>query len=496
MFETAFAQLRLAYSLLTGRPFNTRSLNRLVDALLETQEEFGSLTGEAGEMMRGPALDETARREVQLRRVRAQVRYAAEETPYYAPLFANLGLDPRRLSWDDVANLPLTTKEAVRDHAEQFIRRNHRPTLRTMSTGTTGKPTTMTFTPDELETFALFSAVNMLFDRSITNEDIVQVSTSARALLGNGTFMGACQRVGALVFQTGIIDPAQALALLAEAHEIPGKKRRISSLLTYPSYLGRMLEAGLRLGYTAADFDLRGISLGGEIVTEGIKRRGQALFGPVTFGEGYGITETWPFGGTLCEQGHLHFEPSHGLLEVIDPDTGRTTEPGEIGTLVLTPFAPFRDSVVLLRYDTQDLVRQLVERPTCSQGHRPATSNLLGKKRLAVCHEHGWTTPRDVLEAAEGIDALPLPARCGFWAEGDGVAVELFAPEALRRTIGDALEAGGVPLRVLHLLDDPRQLRRPLPWRGDLHESGFEESLHARDTTMNGNPQINTDFRR
>jgi acyl-CoA synthetase (AMP-forming)/AMP-acid ligase II len=228
------------------------------------------------------------------------------------------------------------------------------------------------------------------------------------------------------------------------------------------------------LGYSTADFGLEQSSLGGEIVTEGIKRRCQALFGPVAFSEGYGITETWPFGGTLCEQSHLHFEPAHGLLEVIDPETGRTAAPGEVGTLVLTPFAPFRDSVVLLRYDTQDLVRQLAEPPTCSQRHLPGTSNLLGKKRLAVRHAASWTTPRDILEAIESIDALPLPARCGFWLEGKGVAVEVVAPHILRASIGDALEARQVPLQALHLVDDLRELKRPLPWRGDLHESSFD----------------------
>lgn len=40
----------------------------------------------------------------------------------------------------------------------------------------------------------------------------MQVSTSARALLSNGVFMGACQRIGVLVYQTGIIEPERALA--------------------------------------------------------------------------------------------------------------------------------------------------------------------------------------------------------------------------------------------------------------------------------------------
>ena len=54
----------------------------------------------------------------------------------------------------------------------------------------------------------------------------------------------------------------------------------------------------------------------------------------------------------------LPFEPVHGLLEVLDPETRRPAGPGEVGTLVATPFPPFRETTILLRYDTQDVVRQ------------------------------------------------------------------------------------------------------------------------------------------
>jgi phenylacetate-CoA ligase len=74
--------------------------------------------------------------------------------------------------------------------------------------------------------------------------------------------------------------------------------------------------------------------------------------------ENYGMTETWPFGGQLCERGHLHFEPVQGLLEIVAPDTGEPTAPGEIGTIVATPFPPFRDTTLLLRYNTEDMVRR------------------------------------------------------------------------------------------------------------------------------------------
>jgi hypothetical protein len=69
VLETAVAQLRFALSLGFGRPFHTPSLDHLIDALRETQHEFGAgaIGAEGAEMLGGPALDEATRRDMQLR---------------------------------------------------------------------------------------------------------------------------------------------------------------------------------------------------------------------------------------------------------------------------------------------------------------------------------------------------------------------------------------------------------------------------------------------
>ena len=82
MLEAAFAQMRLAASLAFGLPFSTRSLNRIVDALLDTRREFGAVGTQGDELLAGPALDEQTRRDIQLRRFRSQAARAARETAY------------------------------------------------------------------------------------------------------------------------------------------------------------------------------------------------------------------------------------------------------------------------------------------------------------------------------------------------------------------------------------------------------------------------------
>lgn len=474
MFGTGVAQLRFALSLLFGIPFAPWSLDRLVLAARKTRAEFGDLAPEA-DLLHGPVLDEATRRDMQTRRMLLVARRAARETTYYQDLFSRLG-EPGRLGAADLTRIPTTPKAALRESPDAFVRRSQQPVFRTTTTGTTGRPTAVSFSLNELRIYAALSAISLIVQRQIGPDDIVQISTSARATLGNTCFAGGCVQAGAHVSLTGLIEPRDALALLSEERQLAGRKRRTSVLSAYPSYLGQLIETGTQLGYTPADFGLERIVVGGEIVTAGLKERARHLFGPVAFLESFGMTEIWPLGGDRCEAGHLHFEPSRGLVEVLDIETAHMAAPGAIGTLVATPFPPYRETTPVLRFDTEDLVRQTDRDLACRWRALPATSDILGKRRLAVRHADGWTTPRDVLEALEELDIVPLPARCGLRPSGNGVAIDVFARQtdaAARARVGASLEAKDVPLRDLALVDNPADVRRSLPLRGDLRELSF-----------------------
>lgn len=476
MLKTALARLRLAASMLFDLPLSVKALDRLVDATVETRRESGATSPTAAEVVGGPALDEETRRAIQLRRFRKQAVAAAQETVYYAGLFEQAGLDPQRLRSEDIAHIPVTPKEAMRQQPAAFVRRSALPAFRTMTTGTTGKPTSVYFSAREMQTTALLMAISFLQEGHVSPDDVVQISTSSRATLGNTCFSQACQRIGAVWYLAGLVHPAQALTLLAEEQPVPGKKSRTSFLNTYPSYLGELVEYGLAAGYRPADFGLERISVGGEVVTAGLRERCRQLFGDVTLIEGFGMTEIWPLGGTRCAAGRLHFEPTRGLVEVLSLGTNGPAQPGEAGRLVATPFAPYRDAGVVLRYDTEDVVEALADPCTCRWRDWPATSDIQGKLRLSVRHGRGWTHQRNVLEALEAIEDVPLPVRCGFWADADGVAVEAVvrtATPAVRRRIEAALEEQSVPLTALHLVEDRRQLQHPLPLRCDLREDSF-----------------------
>ncbi len=95
---------------------------------------------------------------------------------------------------------------------------------------------------------------------------------------------------------------------------------------------------------------------------------------------------------------------------------------------------------------------------------------------FSVRHECGWTYPRQMAEALEALEEVPLPARYGYWAVPRGVAVEVVVRQATlpaRHRVETSLQERGVPIRALHLLSDRSQLRHPMPLRGDLREHVF-----------------------
>jgi len=476
MLETAVASLRFGASMTLGVRFNLRSLERLVGAMLETTREFGGIGSEGAELLAGPGLDDDTRREMQLRRFRSQALRAMRTTSYYGNLFAQAGLDPAELSHEGIATIPLTPKEALRGDPDAFVNRTVRPSLRATTTGTTGWPTSVQFSRYEMRALVALASIAVILRRQVEADDLVQIGISSRAILGVTGVMGACANIGAAVYLAGLLDPEHTLALLTERRSIPGKRERVSVMSTYPSYLGEIVETGLRLGYGPKDFGLRRLLVGGELLTQGLRARCQRLFGPVELVSNYGMTELAPFGGNVCSQEHLHFDPSGGLVEVLDLETRRPAGHGQAGSIVATPFFPYRETTLLLRYDTEDVIRTVAGPLTCEMRNLPATSNILGKRRLSVRHDGGWTFLRDVVEALEGVEAVPLPARFGLWATSDGVGVEVLARSDAPE-VGDAihsrLEQEGVPVRELRVVTDRAALRQPIPLRGDLRDGSL-----------------------
>jgi phenylacetate-CoA ligase len=480
MLESAYAALRFGASVALGVPFQRRSLDRLVAAMRAAHEEFGP-PADGGDVLGGMALDDAARRAVQGRRMRAQAVRAAR-TRYYAAAFDAAGVRPAALTYDTLTAVPVTPKQALREDPDAFLRADARPAYRCTTTGTTAHPTAVWFSADEVHLFGALSAIGAFQIGTVRADDQVLIAVSARNVLGVSALSAAATAVGATVQLNGVLDPAHTLAVLAERRPVAGHRSRISVMSVFPSYLGQLVEHAMAAGHRPDDFGLERVLVSGEVFSDGLRQRAQRVFGPIEVVETYGLTELMPFGGTRCDEGHLHYEPTVCLVEVLGLDDAQAVAPGEAGTLVGTPLPPFRDSTPLLRYDTEDVVRTVAGPLSCALRRLPAIADVLGRRRLSVRHDGGYTFPAEVVRALESVEAVPLPARYGYRAAGAGVAVDVVVRSsgpAVRSTVADALAGHGVPVVDLRLVEDPALLRAPAPLRCDLREADLSPGAGA-----------------
>ncbi len=477
MFSSAVALARFTYSIGSGAPFSTRSLERVVDGILDNLREFGPVDSDVREALEQPLWEVDEQREIQLTRLRKLALRAQKVTEHYAAALPPPD-DLQSLTWDGVADLPLTTKAALRANPDSFIARDVAAVAVSETTGTTGSATRVSFSRDELTVMRCLGLIGFALGARITDSDVLLMLTTPRALATTNLYEIAA-RIGAYAQVRGVADPRVALAMLQAG--VGPSRTQPTVLCVYPSHLAQIVDLAVRSRLRPGAFGLRRILTGSELLSEGLAERARQVFGDVAIDETYALTETFPFGGEVCEAGHLHFEPTMGLLEVLKPFGGHPAGAGERARIVATPLPPFRETTLLLRYDTQDVVETVRDVPRCSMRHVPACSRPLGKLTASVrLDDGGLICPRDLVEPLERLPGLPLPARYAVRSDGDTISVDVVAPDvrdrALRRQVIDALLDGGVPLAELTLVAEPARLSRPHHVRADLREPEFSHS--------------------
>jgi phenylacetate-CoA ligase len=455
VLDTALRQLRYGGALLAGRRIPLRAVEGMVRDVLATRAEFGEVGSEQRRLLQGSALDADTRRTLDQRRWQRMVRSAYAETRYYRRRLDELGLTPDDLVLERAAELPPTPKAAIRAMPEAFVSDRSTPVFQAWTTGTTGIPTSVWFSRYELELAAGLSALSLMMSVGIGPEDVVQMCVSSRALLGIGTTMQACRMIGAAAFLTGLVEPAETLSRLATPVHLPGKKPRTSMISVMPSYLGALVQTAEREGYRPADFGLERILSAGELLSDSLRARAEEAFGAEVT-DNYAMTETAPVAGLACEQRHLHLTVEQGLVEVLDPVTFAPPRPGEVGMLVVTPYKPYRETTLVLRLATGDLVRRLPDEPlSCELAGLPATSRVLG--RAAAGPDGPVIYTRDVLDLLEAEHAVPLPCRYALEPAADGADLHLLVERedpALRARLEAGAADRGLPLRKLVLHTD------------------------------------------
>ncbi len=406
----------MVMAMINGRRINPRLIERLIDDADATLREFGSPGDDVDQLLDGPFADPEMRAHFQTQGIRRTVRHLAEHSPFYAARFAQTAMDTKKPNLAAITDVPVTTKADLVERADEFVCDNSSPYLSTRTTGTTGTPTEVWMSRYEAELWPGLAALSGLLRNEINHTDCFQINQSSRATAALQHNLEVSRLVRARSRALGLIDPDASIDSLLDGSG--GVKPTI--LGTYPSYLARLITAARQRRLGPQDFALRRIDVAGELLSRAVARGAEETFGCYP-SDTFAMTEILPVSGRTCAQGHLHIDLNIGLVEVITLDGARAAEPGELGTMVITPFFPYRDCMPVFRYDTQDVVRQMGDEPlSCNLAGVPALSAILGKASQVLATARGAVTPRDIVEIVEQLPAEPWPAQYLAAVDADG----------------------------------------------------------------------------
>lgn len=270
-----------------------------------------------------------------------------EKIPYYKEKFDELGVKPEDIkSIEDISKLPFTVKTDLRDNYPFGLCAFPLGELARIhaSSGTTGKPITGPYTPDDMEQWSDCMA-RTLYAQGIRENDIVQNAYGMGLFTGGLGFLQGAIKIGCCIVPTG--------SGMTERQIILMKDFGSTVLFCTPSYALTIAEKADEMGIDIKELPLKVGSFGAEPWTVEMRKEIEQRMN-IAAHEAYGLTEMMgPGVGFSCEGYKIHLNEDHTYPEIVDPETLKPLPLGEKGELVFTAIQ--RRAMPLLRYRTRDI---------------------------------------------------------------------------------------------------------------------------------------------
>ncbi len=300
---------------------------------------------------------------LQLARLQETVARVYEKVPYYRAKMDEMGVKPQDIqSLADLQKLPFTTKQDMRDTypfglfavPQDELVRIH------ASSGTTGKPTVVGYTREDLETWTDCVA-RIACMGGATEKDVAQIC------FGYGMFTGALglhyglEKIGAAIVPSSTGNSEKQLMYM--------KDFRTSLLVATPSYALRLAEVARELGIEPQrDLGVKIALVGSELLTDAMREEMHHAWGrDIKITSNYGMSELMGPGvsGECLEHCGMHINEDYFIPEIIDSNTGEVLPIGEKGELVITCIK--KEGLPLIRYRTKDVTRLFYEPCACGR---------------------------------------------------------------------------------------------------------------------------------
>ena len=260
----------------------------------------------------------------------------------------------------DLAKLPFTTKEDLRINypfglfAVPFdkVVRIH------ASSGTTGKPTVVGYTKNDIDAWAELMA-RTLSAGGAHQGDVVHNAYGYGLFTGGlGAHYGA-ERLGAAVIPISGGNTKRQIMIMQDFGS--------TVLMCTPSYALNMADVMKEMKVDPSSLKLRVGLFGAEPWSENMRNEIEKKLGIKAI-DIFGLSEVMgPGVASECieEQRGLHVFEDYFIPEIIDPKTGEVLAPGESGELVFTTLT--KEAFPVIRYRTKDISRLITEQCSCGR---------------------------------------------------------------------------------------------------------------------------------
>ena len=294
-----------------------------------------------------------------------------DSNQFYHDRMRNAGILPGDIrSLADVKKLPFMYKQDLRDNypTKMFSVPTSELVRYHVSSGTSGKPTVVGYTRNDLE-YWVEALARSLTSVGIGKEDILQISYGYGLFTGGlGLHYGA-ERVGATVVPTSTGNTERQLELMQDLG--------VTAIACTPSYLIHMNDMASKMGIDIKrDTCLKKAVLGAEPWTESMRAKIENSMGIRAY-DIYGTSEQAGPMFTECEERNgIHIGGDIMYVEVIDPKTDEPLEDGEKGELVVTMLK--KEALPMVRFRIKDVTSIMKDECSCGRTS-PRISRITGR---------------------------------------------------------------------------------------------------------------------
>ena len=300
------------------------------------------------------------------------VNHAYNGSPFYKMQMDRAGVEPKQIkSLDDLKRLPFTTADDLRDGypypllsvpMSQVVRIH-------ASSGTTGKRKVLAYTQKDIDDWAhMFARCYEM--AGLSTDDRVQIAVGYGVWTAGVGFQLGCERFGALAVPSGPGFLDMQCQFLVDFE---------STVLCATSSMALLVAEEANRRGIRDQIKLKKIIYGSERTSNAMRRRIiEGLGGEAELYDIPGMTELYGPGTGLECSAHegIHYWADYFILEILDPETLRPVEPGQVGEMVVTTLS--KQAAPLIRYRTRDLTRILPEPCKCGS-ILPRHDRILGR---------------------------------------------------------------------------------------------------------------------